>query len=204
MNTLIPVAIAGGGIAYILAKQDGIPQLPGCTQYQTGTGASTINDLANGVPCGGGGYYSPLTDNSGQAGFSPYGGIKADPDARQKLDLLNQAMEAGYSKMNSAAKSAAADQLNQQLALDPPLKGNEDWQTVSRVAGGAAGAVGCTAVGLGSAAPLCSMAGAYLGVKLEDWMASELPGLKSWVSDNVGAVIDAIGDQLTEWWNDIF
>jgi hypothetical protein len=164
-----------------------------------------MNDLVNGVPCGGGGYYDPWLDNSGQAGFNVDGRL-ADPDARQKLDLLNLALEKGYTAMSAAAKSAAADQINQRLELDPPLRGNETWETVARVAGGAIGGVACNAIpGIGTAvSPLCAMAGAYLGVKLEDWMASELPGLKSWVSENLGDVVDSIGDKLSEWWNDIF
>lgn len=205
MDGLIPVALVGGGIAYVLAKQEGVAMPPGCTQYATGTGASTFNDLVNGVPCGGGGYYDPWLDNGGQAGFNLDGRL-SDPDARQKIDLLQLGLQKSYDAMDGAARATAADQMNKSLNLDPPLRGNEDWQTVARVAGSVGGGVACNAIpGVGTAvSPLCAMAGAYLGVKLEDWMATELGGLQSWVSDNLGAIADAIGDQVTSWFNDIF
>lgn len=203
-DMLIPIAIAGGGVAYLLSKQ-GAVTAPGATAYQTPTGGATMGNIVNGIPNGGGGYYDPYLDDSGQAGFNIDGRL-TDPDARQKLDLLNTAMEAAYSKMSAAAKSAAADQMNSSLNLDPPLRGNESWETVARVSAGAAGTAACNAyAGIGTAiAPLCGMAAAYLGVKLENWMETEVPGLQSWISDNVGAVIDHIGDALSDAYHSIF
>lgn len=203
-DILVPAIIGGVGV-YVLAKQSGPPLPPGATAYQTPSWGSTTNDIMGGIPPGGGGYYDPYFDNSGQAAFNIDGRF-TDPDARQKLDLLNQGMQTAYAGMSAAAKAAAADQMNQKLNLDPPLRGNETWETVARVAGGAVGAVACNAIpGVGTAvSPLCAMAGAYLGVELEQWMATELPGLQSWVSDNIGGAISAVGDQISDWWHEIF
>jgi hypothetical protein len=185
-GNLIPIALVGGGVAYVLSRGSGVAVQPGPNPY-------------------GGGYYDPYLDDSGQAAFNIDGRL-TDPDARQKLDLLNLALEKGYSAMSNAAKVTAADQMNSRLNLDPPLKGNESWEQVARIAGGAVGAAGCSAIaGIGAAiAPLCAMAGSYLGVQLENWMQSELPGLKEWVSGNLGAVVDTIGDKISDWFHDIF
>jgi hypothetical protein len=203
-DILVPAVIGGVGV-YILAKQSGPPLPPGSSVYGTPTYGSTMGDIVNGVPNGGGGYYDPFLDPSGQAAFN-IDGRSADPDARQKLDLLNAAMQGAYNGMSAAGKASAADQLNQKLNLDPPLRGNETWDTVARVAGGAAAAAGCNAIpGIGTAvSPLCAMAGAYLGVKLEQWMSTNLGDLGSWVSDNVSSAVHAIGDQVSDWFHDIF
>lgn len=200
----LPLAIAVGGGVYILSKTTGIFGPPGPVGYQTPRPGATNGDIANGIP--GGDYsYDPYLDDAGQSGFNVDGRLN-DPTARQKLDLLDSSLQYAYAQMSAAGKSAAADKLNQSLNLDPPLRGNEDWQTVSRIAGGAVGGVACNAIpGIGTAAsPLCAMAGAYLGVQLESWMATELPGLQSWVSENVGNVVSAVGDQLSDWWHSIF
>lgn len=201
----IPTAVLIGGGLYVLSRGAAGPALmPGDVGFRDPRYGATMGDIANGVPNGG--YtYDPYLDDAGQAGFNVDGRL-TDPDARQKLDLLNVAMQKAYGAMSGAAKSAAADQLNTKLALDPPLRGNESWDQISSIAGAAVGGVACNAIpGIGTAAsPLCAMAGSYLGVQLEQWMQTEVPGLQSWVSDNLGAVVDTIGDKLSEWWNDIF
>ena len=204
-DVIVPAVIVGGAV-YVLAKGMGTPTAPGDVAYQSPNYGSTLDDITAGIPNGGGGSTAPGIDNGGQAGFNIPDGRLADPDAAQKLDLLNSALQKAYSGMSSAAKQSAADNLNTQLHLDPPLKGNETWETVARVAGGAGGALACNAIpGIGTAAsPLCAMAGAYLGVKLENWMQTELPGLQSWVSDNLGSVVNSIGDQISDWFHDIF
>lgn len=205
-DNLLPVALVGGGIAYMLVKGENaaVPQ-PGDANYVSPWYGSTLADGLAGMPPGGGGFYNPFLDNMGQAGFN-VGGRLADPDARQKLDLLNVATEKAYAAMSQAAKTTAADKVNKELQLDPPLRGTESWEQLARIIGGATGGAGCNAIpGIGTAiSPVCAMAGAYLGVKLEAWMSSELGDLKGWVTQNLGEVIDTIQDKLSEWWNDLF
>lgn len=204
MDVLIPVAIAGGGLAYVLSRQDGAHPPPGSSAYLTSRSGATLNDIASGIPGGGGGY-DPYLDDRGQAGFNVDGRL-ADPDARPKLDLLNQGLQKAYAGMSQAAKSTAADKMNSALNLNPPLTGNESWDQVARIAGGATGGIACNAIpGIGTAvSPLCAMAGSYLGVQLEQWMGTDLAGLQGWVSDNLGAVVDAVGNQIEQWFHDLF
>lgn len=211
---IIPAVIIGG-IAYELAQNvQGVP--PGQTQYGSPIGGATGNDRLTGAGSGGGYSYDPLLDNGDQGGFN-YDGRYNDPDASHKIDILNAAMEQTYANMSQGAKTAAAGALNQQLQLNPPLNGNETWQTVAKVAGGAAAGAACNLIpGVGTAAsPLCAMAGAYLGVKLEEWMSAELPALKDWVADNivsnVGDAVNAVGgyvkdgvDEVVGWVKGLF
>ena len=204
-NPIVP-AVVIGGVVYIATKPAGPPEGPGDTAYGASRDGATTGDITAGAPNGGGGYgYGSTVDDSGQGAFNT-GGRPVDPDVRQKVDLLNVAMEKAYSGMSSAAKSAAADTLNRNLNLDPPMTGNETWDQVARIAGGAVAAAGCSAIpGIGvAAAPLCSMAGAYLGVKLEQWIQSPLKDLGNWIEDNVGGAIDAVGDALSDAWNSVF
>lgn len=198
---LIPAVIVGG-VAYELAQNASAATPPGRTSYAT--------DGPNGYS------HDPALDNGGQAGFN-YDGRSIDPDAGHKLDMLSSAMEQTYNNMSQTAKSAAAGQLNQSLGLNPPLKGDETWETVAKVAGSAGGAAACSLIpGVGVAvAPLCAMAGAYLGVKLEEWMSTALPDLKNWVSDNivsnVGSAVSAVAgyvedgvDEVVGWVKGLF
>jgi hypothetical protein len=203
MTDLLIPAIAAGGV-YLLATQTGVFQPAGDTAYRDPRYGATTGDILQGNPNGG--YsYDPWLDDGGQSAFNIDGRL-LDPDARQKLDLLHLAMNKTFDSLSSAGKMAAADKLNQTLQLDPPLRGNETWEQVSRVAGSAVGGVACNAIpGIGTAAsPLCAMAGAYLGVELEHWMATEMPGLQSWITENIGGVISSIGDQIEDWFHDIF
>jgi hypothetical protein len=201
----LPAAVLVGGGLYVLAKSgNGQFFPPGPTGYQTPRPGATSQDIVNGIPNGD--YsYDPYLDDSGQSAFNIDGRL-VDPSARPKLDLLDSAMQYAYGQMSAAAKAKAADELNQKLNLDPPLRGNEDWQTIARAAGGAIGGVACNAIpGIGTAAtPLCAMAGSYLGVQLEQWMQTEMPGLESWVSENVGNVVSSIGDKISDWLHDLF
>lgn len=203
MNELIPVVV-GGGIVYVLAKQSGPPMYPGDTAYQSPRPGATLGDIASGIPGGNGGASDYLNDG-GQSAFN-IDGRSNDPNAQAKLDLAQQAMKLAFDKLDAAGKSAAADKINQALDLNPPLKGNETWETVARVAGGAGGTALCNLIpGVGAvASPLCAMAGAYLGVQLEQWMSANMGDLQSWVSDNLGQVINNIGDDISDWFHSLF
>lgn len=203
-------AVVIGGVAYSLTRKDMPVPLPGSPGYLGPNYGSTIGQIATGNDAGSGYSYDQYIDNYGQ---SQFGDTQLDPDIRPKLDLLSATAEAAYNKMDTAGRSAAANQLNQSLDIQPPLNGSDSWQTVARVAGGAGGAAVCNAIpGIGTAAsPLCAIAGAYLGVKLEDWISQEMPALGSWVSANFSAAAGAIASTAQDvvkdvggWLNDLF
>lgn len=201
-DILVPVAIAGGAY-FVLSRQGGPVGPPGNVAYGSPIQGATLGDGLS-IPNGQSGY-DPYLDNSGQTAFN-IDGRSNDPDAMRKVDLLDSAMQSAYNKMDAAGKSAAVDRLNQSLNLDPPLRGNESWEQIARVSGGAVGGLACNAIpGVGTvASPLCAMAGAYLGVKLEDWMGANLGDLEGWVSQNVSAVVSQIEDTVSGWLHDIF
>jgi hypothetical protein len=203
-GALLPTVVIGG-VTYYLVTQDNKPvPLPGQPGYvQPNYGSTTGQIMTGGAGQGYTGSDSDYLYNGGQSGFA---GVANDPYVQQKIDLLAEAAEASYRAMDAAGRNAAANQLNQKLDLNPPLDGNDSWETVARVAGGAGGAAVCNAIpGVGTAAsPLCAIAGSYLGVKLEDWISSEMPALKAWVNDNVvGGVRDVI-DDIGDWLSDLF
>lgn len=163
MSSVVVPAIIIGGVAYygLTHSQPAMP--PGPMGYGPPNASTGY--------VGSGGYPIPGWDP--QAGY--YDNIP--PGTSQAIDSMLSSARAAYQTMSVSARAEAADRLNQDLALDPPLTGNEDWETVARVAGGAVGAGACNAIpGIGTAAsPLCAIAGAYLGVKLEDWLSQAIP-----------------------------
>lgn len=205
---MLPPAIVIGGVAggvYLLSRQNATALPPGPTSYNSPSAGSTYNNILTGSSDGAGGYYDPTVSDAGQAAYNTDGRL-ADPDARAKLDALDSAMQSAYNGMAAGAKSAAADQLNQSLSLSPPLTGNETWEQVARVAGGAAGVAGCNLIpGIGTAvSPLCGLAGAYLGVKLEDWMATALPDIQSWVTQSFPNAVQSVVDDVGNWFQNLF
>lgn len=187
LNPVVP-AVVVGGVVYVLAEKSSMPPAP------TGPG--------NGV-----GYSnSPLIGDYGQAQF---GDLADDPEVRQKLDILQSSAQAAFNGLDAAGRATAAAAMNQALDLDPPLNGSDTWDTVVRVAAGAAGAAACNAIpGIGTAAsPLCAIGAAYLGVKLEDWIGNGLSTLQSWASDTFGGIGSSIEDAyngVAGWLDDIF
>ena len=204
MVGLAPILIAGGGIAYVATRPPADVPAPGATvQVAPSSGSTLVQQIAP-VPVSatpparrvyrGNVRSVGIVAAFGTASATSYGGSTVDPSERQKLDAIEAAAEAAYSKLDAAAKAAAAKKLNDALKLDPPLKGNEDWATVAAVVGGAAGA----AAGVAICGPICgkigALAGAYLGEKLEDLMARNWDDLKSWLSSQWGSIEDAAED----------
>jgi hypothetical protein len=99
-----------------------------------------------------------------------YAGLDRNaPDgAAAKVDMLLVAAENKFQQMTDDEKIVAAQKLNQQLNLQPPLTGRETWQQVASVAGGAAASGLCSQIpGIGMVAgPLCAIAGSYVGASL--------------------------------------
>lgn len=161
-NVILPAVIIGGVTYELVATQSATP--PGPIRWPGGNASTGTLGRGSGQPIPG---WDP------QTGFYD----NAPPGAQQAIDSMLSQAQAAYEVMSPAARAAAADEMNQALELDPPLNGNETWETIARVAGGAAAAGACNAIpGIGTAAsPLCAIAGAYLGVKLEEWLSKAVP-----------------------------
>lgn len=111
--------------------------------------------------------------------------------------------KAKYAALGGEAKTKGAKALSDKLHITPPLKGTESWDEMAKAAGAAAGAAACSAIGIGiTVAPLCSIAGAYFGEKLEDWLADEYGKVKSAAAstyqDVKAKVSDLAGDAYHE------
>lgn len=124
--------------------------------------------------------------------------LNIDPELRAKFDQIEAAAEKAYNDANEVAKAQAADALNKELKLDPPLTGHEDWKTVSAVVGGATGGAVGGAIGGPIGAKLGALAGAYLGVKLEELIEKNLDEIKAWISDKWGEVKEFASDVYDE------
>lgn len=106
----------------------------------------------------------------------------SQPDLNGKLAQIEASAKKAYENLSSDAKSAGAAALNSQLNLDPPLTGNEDWDTVGSVVGGATGAAAGAAIGGPIGAKLGAIVGAYLGTQIADLLAKNWDELNSWLS----------------------
>lgn len=128
-----------------------------------------------------------------------------DPALQQKLDEINSYGEAAYNNLDDGAKRAGAKALSDQLKLDPPLKGDESWDDIAKVAGGAAGAAALGWIPGGQI--IGPMVGAYLGVKLEEligknvddikaWFKTRWTDIEGWVKGAANDVEDAVSDTI--------
>lgn len=217
MSALIP-AVVIGGVTYTLVKaNDAAPVNGGATGYQTSFG-NTIGQQLGGIktapppPTGtvrvsgslgskirmvNATISSPLTPKTNWNYADQHNNI--DPEYAQKLAELEKYAEEQFNNMDEVGRAKAADILNEELKLDPPLNGHEDWKTIASVAGGAAGA----ALGTAACGPICgkvgALVGAYLGVKLEEAIAKNFDEMKAWLRDKWGD----LKDQAEETWDDI-
>lgn len=167
MNGQLPAVIAIGGGIYVLSQtQATVPVLPPMLP----PGGSTV---------------VPPVDNMGLNG-------PLTPDQSAKIDaLLSAAADKYTNQMSQEAKNQAASYINETINPQPPLTGNESWQQVSSILGGAAGGA------LGG--PLGAIAGAYLGTTLEGWLGSDLQSIYDWAKQNgLSAVNDVLGD-VKDW-----
>jgi hypothetical protein len=228
MSLLVPVLIAGGGIAWVASQGDqAAPRPPGPTRYTTPTAGSTIKQASqggatNGAVIDGGTAKSPwvtlyLGPTSSGAGLAAEQKINAasavalmtsvnpsgwgvgtssvDPEVQKKLDLIKLAAQKTFNDMDAVAKAKAAEKLNKDLKLDPPLTGHETWGETWQVVAGASATAACAASGYGAAAaPLCGIVAAYLGGLLGDWMQKKWPAIKEWFDSKWGDIEDAASD----------
>lgn len=210
---LVPVLLAGGGVAYVLSQQDSSPAVPPgppsivkptsgspiriAQQQTSGSQMTRIMAALQSGPV--------VTYVQGQAKQSGWGANvnKNDPELQQKLDYIKQAAEQQWQNASDVAKVKSADILNKELKLEPPLNGHETWEDISAVVGGAAGG----AVGTALCGPVCGAAGAYagaiLGTKIEDLISKNADEVKDWLSSKWGWVEGKAGD-VWDFFSDIF
>lgn len=123
----------------------------------------------------------------------------AEQSAQQALSAAQAKAKAAYNALSADAKKKGAAKLSDALDINPPLKGTESWEEMGKRAGAAAGAAACGAIpGAQVAIPLCSICGAYLGVKLADFMGDQYDKIADYVEekwdDAKDAVTDFVGD----------
>lgn len=134
---------------------------------------------------------------------APYSG-PIDAALQAKLDEIRRYGEAAYQKLSDEAKAKAAKELSDGLNLDPPLTGDESWEDVAKIAGGAAGLAFSPLPGGAVWGPIV---GAYLGVKLEElasknvdeikaWFGARWDGIEGWVKGAAGDIEDAAKDVI--------
>ncbi len=210
MNAAVP-AIIVGGVLYLATKDGGYtPPRPTGIPYSPSPGSPT--NPTNPASQQGQTYGNPKLTNlanilAGQqvtnyAGYQPdrsnWPKPGIDPALQQKLDVVQQAAQEKFNSMSSAAKTEAAQYLNKELNIQPPLKGDETWEVISKAVGSAAGAAGGTIAGTKICGPSCgkvgAMAGAYLGEKAGEWLHKELPELKDWLKTKLGNAWGEIED----------
>jgi len=202
MNPILP-AIVIGGVAYeYVLKPKGQPtpptSAPGYTvaSYPSAPLRNSVgvnlNGFLNQSPVGpqGNGYLIASVPSDIQATWYP----TIDPALKAKLDAVQAAAQKAYNDANEVAKAAAADKLNKDLKLDPPLTGHEDWKTISSVVGGAAGAAVGAAIGGPLGAKIGALCGAYLGVKIEELLEKDLGKIKEWIKGKWGDIEDFASD----------
>jgi hypothetical protein len=134
---------------------------------------------------------------------SPFAVI--DQALQQKLDEVERYAKAAYDNMAKDGKKAGAKAASELLKLDPPLSGDESYEDMAKIIGGAAGAA---ALGwLPGGAVLGPICGAWLGVKLEelvsknvdevkDWFKSRWNGIENWVSGVGSDIEDGVKDAI--------
>jgi hypothetical protein len=215
-SALIPVVIVGGAGAYALTRggtstaapqtppKYGLAAFPGQPIPSAGAAPGVVATYGNAAVPGRKIQLGAATLHSiGALGAAPKitawsSPANIDPQLQAKFDQIEAAAQKAYNDANEVAKAKAAEALNKDLKLDPPLTGHEDWKTVSAVVGGATGGAIGAAIGGPIGAKIGALAGAYLGVKLEDLIEKNLDEIKAWVSDTWGDVKDFASDAYDE------
>lgn len=219
----VTTALAVGGGAYVVSQAQGASSSPapsnvapnGGVLIQAGaasSGSTISQQLASGnqLPVGNNTRLAKLvainrgSAASGVVGVSPTAGWGSqvsptngiDPVLQQKLDMIKDYAKAAYINMDQAAKKAGAKALNEELKLDPPLDGTEDWEKLAATAGGAAGAA---ALGwIPGGAYIGAIAGAYLGVKIEELISKNADEIKEWFSSRWNQIEDWVKDAYND------
>ncbi len=211
-DATIPLVLLGGGVAYVALRGHGESSPPGGTRYGAGSqpGATrmqlTANPtiIANALRIGlASGSIKPVatTGNAGGGNWTD----QAENELKQKLDLMEAAAKKQFDNADAVAKGAAADYLNKELKLDPPLTGHESWETVSSVVGGAAGAAAGAWIGGPWGAKVGALVGAYLGAEAAEYLHKGYDEVKEWVTDKYGDVkgwVKGAAGDVKDWTED--
>lgn len=201
-SALLPLLVVGGVTYELVAAPGGNPiPTPGSGFTPASFPGSTIPGVM-GIAAKMRTRYG--TQSFGQVKLTSYPSDQnIDPELQKKFDAIESAASKAYNDADEVAKAKAADALNKDLKLDPPLTGHEDWETVAAVVGGATGGAIGGAIGGPIGAKLGALCGAYLGTKLEDLIAKNWDELESWVKGKWGDVKDAVSDAYNEVSDDV-
>jgi phage tail tape-measure protein len=192
---LVPVLLVGGGIAYVASQHRTAVPRPMPPTYGTGStpGATKTQLLGNKSQYFGGGFAGNPTATgirNSPGSTSPVitgggGNWTSNNDAQlnQKLALGEAAVKNQFNNISDVEKQRAADTLNDQLDLDPPLNGHESWEDISAAVGSATGAAVGAWIGGPYGAKVGALLGAYLGVQLYDWLNESLDDMGQKVKD---------------------
>ena len=201
MSNLVVPALVGVGAVLLLDDDAPPPAQPRPVNLPSSSSPATAGNVkaqfgltVKRVNANIGTRVNPFTSRGSGAYSNP-----AEAAAKKALEDAHKKAKAEYDKLSAAAKKAGAAKLSEELGIKPPLTGNESWEQVGKIAGGAAGGAACGAIpGAQAAAPLCAMAGAYLGKKLSVLIGEQWDKVDDWIEDKwddaADAVTDAVGD----------
>lgn len=136
-------------------------------------------------------------------------GNNIDPDLQKWLDKAQADCESKWETLNDSAKAQAADYMNGQLSISPPLTGRESWAEIANRTGDAAGEKFGSQAGAGVGnylgGPIGSkvgaMCGAYLGKKLADVIEDYGADAAKWVGNKVEDAADSVADAAADAYN---
>lgn len=189
MDTMSKVLIAGGVAAgaFVLAKGGTSVELPQPGHTFTPSRERLLANI---------GFYAKASPQESQESqrLAPAKGYDATI-----IDAIKQKLKAEFDKLEKEAKIAGCKAMNEQLGtdLDPQACGNATFEAVVAAAAAAGATAACAATGVGGGiAPLCGVAGAFLGKKIAPYLQEALSESKEWLGDKV----DDIGNWLSDLW----
>jgi hypothetical protein len=114
----------------------------------------------------------------------------------EQLAIIEKYGKAAYDSLSADAKKKGAAEMSKLLKLDPPLTGDEDWETIAKIAGGAAGVA---AFGwLPGGAVWGPIVGSYLGIKLEELLSKDAEEIKEWFQSRWSDIESWVGGTVSD------
>lgn len=225
---IVPLVVIGG-VAYVATRPaDGTPKMspPVATSSGAHPGASVKPAVFSGLltlaaPTRRPGHVAvsgglatristavapaPTLTTTNQPGYGNGVNGQVDPNLQAALDAAAKKAQDAFDNMSDVEKQRAADTLNDQLKLDPPLNGKEDWKEINKVcetaAGGIAGAAIGAAIGGPIGAKIGALFGAYVGGVLADFVNDYAAKAYNDVKDAVVAGAKDVGNAVEDGYN---
>ncbi len=156
------------------------------------------------VPISGPVALDPTMRSTNQPGIGSTNG-QVDPNVQAALDAAAKKAQEAFDNMSDVEKQRAADTLNDQLKLDPPLNGHEDWKTINKIAETAIGTAAGAAVGAWIGGPIGAkigaLFGAYVGGEIADFVNQYASEAYDAVKDKVVDAANDVGDAASDAYN---